>query len=110
MKAHTLIGGALMALILGGCAHGIMRGSVAMKAGENEAHVCMGEGEVKVGDHVALFMNKCKFKGPRGEGGAPCEKVRLGEGSVTEVLNKHYSVVRFEPGVSFEEGTFVEKL
>lgn len=94
-----------LCLLLSGCAHHLMRGSVAMKTGDSEAHVCMGKGEVKVGDRVAVFKNNCR---PKTAGS--CEKVRTGEGTVTQVLNEHYSVVTFDPGVPFDEGTFVEKL
>lgn len=94
---------------LAGCAHHLMRGSVAMKTSENEAHVCMGESEVKVGDKVTLFRNNCPPRAGRGSG-RTCEKVKLGKGTVTQVINEHYSAVTFDPGVPFEEGTFVEKL
>ena len=112
MKTSTLILASLTILGLSGCAHGIMRGSVAMKTSDNEAHVCLGKGEVKAGDRVALFRNVCAGKGGGirgGGGGGSCEKRELGKGTVQEVLNEHYSVVKFDPGIQFEEGTFVEK-
>ncbi|PWU18872.1 MAG: hypothetical protein C5B49_06570 [Bdellovibrio sp.] len=96
-----------------GCAHTAMRGSVAMKTSDNEAHVCMGEGEVKPGDRVRLFKNVCHSKGPSGAysgAGAGCEKKEIGEGTVKEILNQHYSLVKFDQGIQVEEGTFVEKL
>lgn len=97
--------------VLSGCAHGLMRGSVAMKISDTEAHVCMDKSEAKVGDRVTLFRNNCPVKGGRdlGGGGGACTKVELGKGTVTETLNDHYSVVKFDPGVKFSEGTFVEK-
>lgn len=104
---------AVTALMLTGCAHGLMRGSVAMKVSDTEAHVCMDKTEAKVGDRVTLFKNACTGSsgGIRTGLGAPrsCEKVQLGQGTVTEILNNHYSVVKFDAGVPFEEGTFVEK-
>lgn len=106
----------LAATMATGCAHSTMRGSVAMKASDDEAHVCMGEKEVKEGDTVALFKNVCtspKGGGGRGDRGGDgfggCKKVRLGEGNVERVLNEHYSVVKVNPGVQFEEGNIVEK-
>ena len=96
------------------CAHGPMRGSVAMKAGEREAHVCMNDDEVKPGDQVQLFRNVCT--GGSGTGSESvdvsrsCEKTPLGRGTVTRTLNRHYSVVEFDEGVKFGEGDFVEKL
>ena len=95
-----------------GCAHGLMRGSVAMKTSDNEAHVCLGDKEVKVGDRVNAFTNYCPSKGGgrAGEGGGgTCEKRSLGDGTVTALLNQHYSVVKFDDGVKFDEGTIVEK-
>ena len=109
---------ALLTLIpLAGCAHSTMRGSVAMKASDEEAHVCMGDQEVKAGDRVALFKNVCtapKGRGGRaGDGGdtvAGCKKVKLGEGTVEQAFNEHYSAVKVDSGVSFAEGNIVEKL
>ena len=88
-----------------------MRGSVAMKMNDREAHVCMGEKEVKAGDKVSLFKNVCEQKSNRRVGGEllDCKKVKVGEGEVTQVLNEHYSSIRVDQGVSFEEGTIVEK-
>ena len=94
-----------------GCAHSVMRGSVAMKISANEAHVCLGKGEIEAGDRVRLFRNVCTGKGvgDRDIGRGSCEKKEIGMGSVQEVLNSHYSIVKFDQGVQFEEGTFVEK-
>jgi len=113
MKAVKVISVvALLALV--GCAHGTMRGSVAMKASDDEAHVCMGDNEVKAGDKVALYKNVCtggKGRGRAGDAGdfGGCKKVALGDGVVERTLNEHYSVVKVSPGVQFEEGTIVEK-
>ena len=100
-------------LILTGCAHGLMMGSVAMKVSDDEAHVCMDTAHTKVGDRLELFKNICKSpKGGLRSGlgdVASCTKTQLGEGTVTKILNEHYSVVKFDSGVAFEEGTFVEK-
>lgn len=115
MKAVKIISvAALFALV--GCAHSTMRGSVAMKGNDDEAHVCMGDNEVKAGDKVALYKNVCT--GGKGGGGRAgerggdfggCKKVALGEGVVERTLNEHYSVVKVNPGVQFEEGAIVEK-
>lgn len=90
MKSMTTSLAIAALLALSGCAHGVMRGSVAMKTSENEAHVCMGKGEVKAGDRVTLFRNVCTGKGGGaryGGGGGSCEKRELGLGTVQEVLN-----------------------
>ena len=86
-----------------------------MKGSDQEAHVCLGDGEVKAGDKVALFKNVCTggSGGPARVGetsGGGCTKVKLGEGVVERTLNEHYSVVKVDSGVPFEEGTIVEKL
>ena len=114
MRVFQVFG--LAALVsLAGCAHGTMRGSVAMKASDSEAHVCMGDKDIKAGDKVSLFKNVCAGGvGGGGRGGdkgsnRSCEKVRLGSGVVERTLNEHYSVVKVDPGVQFEEGAIVEK-
>ena len=111
MKVLTAL---ILSVSLMGCAHGTMRGSVAMKASDQEAHVCLGDSEVKAGDPVALYKNVCsgsKGGGKSGEGSnGGCTKVKLGEGVVERTLNEHYSVVKVNPGVQFQEGTIVEKL
>lgn len=88
------------------------RGSVALKENNQEAHVCLGDKEVKAGDRVALFKNQCTgtSSGKSGNDGPVCKKVKLGEGVVTKTLNEHYSNIRVDSGVSFDEGTIVEKM
>lgn len=103
----------IFALASGCAAHSGMRGSVVMKVNDTQAHVCMGVGEVKEGQEVALFQSVCK-KDPLVWGNkmaavvGSCEKKRVGAGTVEKVLNEHYSVVRFASGVSFQEGDIVE--
>ena len=87
-----------------------MRGTVAMKVDPDEAHVCLGKDEVKVGDRVALFTQQCEPSLKEKGGGGKCKKIKVGEGRVTELLNEHYSVIKTEPGVQFQEGTVVEKI
>lgn len=97
-------------LTLVSCAHhSVMRGSVAMKVSDREAHVCLGKDEVKVGDKVIAFFNDCQNKNLGDSRGTPCVKTKLGGGKVTKVLNDHYSVIEFDEGVKFSEGSFVEK-
>lgn len=110
MKA-TLVLLSLATLSIAGCSHGVMRGSVAMKVSDSEAHVCMNSNEVKKGDRVALFRNVCAGRGsPKTGGDSSCRKERVGQGFVKEIINEHYSDVQFDPGVAFAEGMFVEKL
>ena len=99
--------------------HHLMRGSVAMKVNDREAHVCMGEGEVQAGDRVVAYENVCRPDQETpwipnqeillSEAGRPrCRRVKVGAGQVERTLNEHYSVVRFDDGVRFHEGTIVE--
>ena len=80
-----------------------------MKAQDNEAHVCLGNKEVKVGDRVLLYQNICVRAGRTVGRASPCQKVKIGGGKVIRTLNEHYSVVRVDTGVPFEEGSLVEK-
>ena len=99
---------------LSGCAHHqMMRGSVAMKTNDREAHVCLGENDVKVGDRVMAYRNECKQGidrgGERGSRGVSCKLEKIGGGKVVSLLNDHYSTVEFDEGVPFNEGTVVQK-
>ena len=113
MKNRIFTAMAVLTVTIGlsGCAHSVMRGTVAMKTGDDEAHVCLGKGEVKSGDRVNIFKNVCTGKGASirltGTVGS-CEIKDLGMGTVKDIINDHYSVVKFDPGVQFEEGTMVE--
>jgi hypothetical protein len=88
-----------------GCAHSLMRGSVVMKVDEDEAHVCLGENEVKSGDKLSLYKSQCGGVGKARR----CSKVKVGEGEIVELVNEHYSLARFSNGVEFAEGYIVEK-
>ena len=84
-----------------------------MKVSDTEGHVCMGHNGLKAGDKVSLFKNVCTTgKGsPRVDPGVAggCQKVKIGDGEITRVLNDHYSVMQVASGVSFAEGTVVER-
>ena len=102
----------IFAVALAGCAttnsHDTMRGSVVMKINASDAHVCLGQGEVAAGDQVTLFHNVCTT----GDKVTPlerCHREAVGKGQVVEVLNSHYSVVRFPAGTTFQEGDTVER-
>jgi hypothetical protein len=91
-----------------GCAasHATMRGSVVMKIDPTTAHVCLGNGEVAVNDRVRLYKNVCEPSGRR----SICKKMLVTDGTVTQLLDEHYSVVTFPAGTTFEEGNTIEKL
>ena len=114
MKSKLLLSGVLL-LVASGCSvagpkfpH---RAAVVMKIAENEGHVCMGIGEVSPGDRVSLFKSQCtrSAPSPKGRAASVCKRVELGEGEVISTINEHYSVIRVDPGVQFDEGTMVEK-
>jgi hypothetical protein len=105
---------ALLTLVGAGCAtHSAMRGSVVMRVNNSDAHVCLGEGEVAVGDTVNLIHHDCATKNNEkpwvGAAGDRCRRQVVGTGQVVEVLNSHYSIVRFKGGVAFVEGDTIEK-
>jgi len=91
-----------------GCAtgHTVMRGSVVMKIDPTTAHVCLGSGEVAVNDRVRLYKNVCTPSGRR----SVCKKEPIADGTVTELLDEHYSVVTLPAGTTFEEGNTIERL
>jgi len=86
-----------------------MRGTVAMKVSDREAHVCMNKDDVKVGDRLTAYFSDCQNKNYNDVYGSPCVKTELGGATVKKILNDHYSLVEFDNDVKFSEGTFVEK-
>ena len=89
-------------IALTGCSrHQRMRGSVAMKLSDTVAHVCLGDREVSVGDRVTVYRNDCLGK-------KVCERVLVGRGKVTTLLNEHYSEVTLDSPAKFDEGNIVE--
>lgn len=99
-------------LLAGGCATGVHRGSVAMKISGNEAHICLGKGEVAVGDSIEVFRNVCPAATastkPSAAAWVTCEKKFIGHGTVKSVLNEHYSIAALDPGAEYREGDIVE--
>jgi hypothetical protein len=94
----------VMGMFVAACSHQMMRGSVVMKTTDTDAHVCLGRGEVAVGDHVHLFHNDCV-----GQKAAQCRRVLVGDGTVMQLFDDHYSLVRFPMGTAFAEGDTVER-
>lgn len=87
-----------------------------MKISEDEAHVCMGNRDVKVGDKINAFINVCKNAigktslTSNNSVANSCVKEKIGSGTVTELINEHYSIVKFDTKFIFTEGTIVEKI
>lgn len=93
-----------------GGGHATMRGSVVMRVNATDAHVCLGNDEVRIGDRVDLVHHVCEPLGGKAAlASERCKPQLAGAGEVVEVLNTHYSVVRFPAGVTFSEGDTVEK-
>lgn len=112
MKSINFFTFLLIAGLVGCASHSTMRGSVAMKISDTEAHVCLGDSEVKVGDKVNAFQNVCTNetqRTSRSGKSVSCQKTKIGVGEVTSLINNHYSIVKFDNGVKFNEGTIVEK-
>ena len=107
MKTRYLLG-LLVGLSVTGCS-AIHRGVVAMKVSDTVAHVCLNKDEVRLGDSVKLYRNVCSTRVLSKHVLTKCEKRLLGTGSVTEILNEHYSVVSVPAGTDLKEGDFVER-
>ena len=114
MKLNLTLPVIFSILLLAGCAvSSATRGTVAMKIDDKQAHICLGKGEVAVGDKITLSRNMCDDS-PRvhvkSAGGQTrsCRLEAIGEGEVTEVLNNRYSVAKISADCPFEEEDLVE--
>ncbi len=114
MKTKNIM---LVASILGAfaCAHSDTRteGVVVDKLGPNEAKVHMRHVQLSAGDKVVLSKDMCVLKPVTGDSPTEvplCDKVKIGEGQIVRILNKHESVVRVASGVALEVGTVIEKI
>ncbi|MDP7320955.1 MAG: hypothetical protein QF441_10125 [Bacteriovoracaceae bacterium] len=108
----TFLVATVTTLLLSSCAHNFMRGTVAMKTDNKTAHVCLGNNDVKVGDKLDFYSNHCTgYVGGRDEGGdvRECKMKVLGTGTVTKLLNSHYSEVKTDGSFKLAEGTLVQK-
>lgn len=103
--------------VLSQARHAFMRGTVVRMLDEHTAQVCLGDGEVEVGDRVIVFENDCRMPTPErnepsifpaSDALGSCTQVELGSGVVEHLLNKHYSVVRFPDGVPVRAGATVD--
>lgn len=83
------------------------RGSVVMRIDAAVGHVRMPDYELSVGDRVRVVHSYCAEQSSKG---VICREKTSAEGCVVQVLNPHYSVVRFAPGGDFAEGDRVERV
>ena len=98
-------------IFVGSAYAAVVRAPVAMKINDPEAHICVGKEEVKVGDKFTAYKNECtpgKGKVAVESGTELCKKVKLGDAKIEKLLNEHYALLKFEPGVKFDERSFVE--
>ena len=101
----------LAIIAVGGCsaAHSA-RGVVAMKITDTEARVYVREIDVDVGDKMTVFRNECTKSSSSSKAGLHCKLVQVGEGTISENLNEHYSVLRFDTPTDYREGDLLEKV
>lgn len=74
-----------------------------MKIDSAVSHLRMPENSVRVGDQVRFMRKRCSGSGKL----IHCDEVLVGEGTIAELLNSHYSVVRVGRA-EVEEGHTVE--
>lgn len=94
--------------------HHHTRGSVVALDSEEEAHVCLGEKEIKPGDRLSVYESVCKSEisddGPRvAIRRTTCERIARGEVEVVENSGSHFSKVRALSGLKLKEGFILEK-
>lgn len=109
MKIYNII---LLIMFFGCASKTVTTGTVAMKVNSTDAHIAMKNGELKVGDRIDAYRNNCvrdAYHQNRNSSIPICKKEKIGSGIVTSLLNEHYSVVKFDTGVDFREGTVIEK-
>jgi hypothetical protein len=98
----------LFLAILVGCSARASQGVVAMKVTDKTAHVSLGNEAVSVGDKVAVFRNECSGVLSYKQRTPICNKRYIGEGTVTENLGEHYSVITVDSSVTILDGDVVE--
>lgn len=100
-KKYLLV---LGGLLLFGCTSVSTRGVVAMKISDTEAHVCVGKNEVQEGAKARIYHNECTRIGKNYN----CRKILVGDGTLTQKLNEHYSLMKLHGASTFKEGDVVE--
>ena len=105
MKIHLIVSIASL-FILSSCLTSLRKGTILMKINNTEAHVYMEKDQVELGSRIVLVRESCKkewFRAPK-----TCIDKRITEGTVTKLLNDHYSIVNFDNDVNIVEGDRVE--
>src|SRR4051812_15501570 len=107
MKLHILHFALLPSIMaFAGCAT-LMHGRVVEQVDSHEAKVALGPNEVKPGDRVAFFEEKCPSGFSRLGGG--CSTERVGNGVVTETVGKNYAIVRTPKDVQIKKHMIVQR-
>lgn len=113
MKYIWIIGLVTALVSLQGCAHNHSSGSVLLTDHDGGAHVCLGEGEVNVGDAVDVFDVSCEQKMQSTVRTARvktvCKKTRLGDAKVVEVTDDHFSRIEPKGALQLKAGQVVER-
>ena len=95
---------ALFVVGFAGCARGGDRGPVIGTVNDREFYVALGSGQVEAGQRVDVFRQTCENVAPDQQPSG-CKDIRIGTGTVTQVLDDGRSVVRLDPGTpSIAEG------
>ncbi len=102
----------LLSFGITGCSSHSARGTVEMQINSQEAHVRFDEHELKVGDRVAAFRNDCQdgLAPAMNSYGVRCYEKQISAGTVTRLLNGHYSVVKFDERIKAAEGILLKKI
>lgn len=118
MKIKTMCTLLSATLFISACAttsvqHSHIRGSVVTLDSPQEAHVCLGQTEIKSGDKLNVYESVCRSEMDLG-GRKPikkkiCDKIPRGQAEVIESLGEHFAKVRSLDGLVFKEGFIVEK-
>lgn len=103
---NLLVLGSLVFLAACSSSQKVHRGVVAMKINDSTAHVGLNQDEVALNDHVQLYSNKCTKSVSRE---VSCQKIEKGHGTITEIISPNYVAVKFDDGVSFQEGDVIER-
>lgn len=102
------------ALLLGGtsCIHNHASGSVLHVEADGAAHVCLDASSVDLGDKVKIYDVECtngRAGNARKVRYGVCKRVFLGEATVTEIGDEHFSMIIPVGGIALKVGQVVEK-
>ena len=105
---------AFTSLLVVGCAHNHPNGTVLLTDPDGLAHICLGKGEVGVGDRLGVYDVKCNQESIGGDRPrntkTVCNRTKRGEASVVDVLDDHFSTIKPLGQVNIERGQLVERL